>query len=61
MNENNYSKLDDFKHSLHNSDYCFDDCGYHGGVWSTAKNYVILIVGMIILAVTLIFDDDLGG
>jgi hypothetical protein len=61
MNENNNSKLDDYKHGLHNSDYCFDDCSNSSGVWDTTKNYVILIIGMIILGLTLIFDDELGG
>ncbi len=61
MNENKHSKLDDYKYGLPYSRSCVDDCSNSSGVWSTAKNYVILIIGMIILGLTLIFDDDFGG
>lgn len=61
MNENKHSKLDDYKYGLHYSRNRVDDCSDSSGVWSTAKNYVILIIGMIILGLTLIFDDDFGG
>lgn len=61
MNENKHSKLDDYKFGLPYSRSCVDGSSDSSGVWSTIKNYVILIVGMIILGLILIFYDDLGG
>lgn len=60
MNENKHIKLDDFKYGLPYRGHCNNDCSDSSGFWDTAKNYVILAVGMIILALTLIIDDNLG-